>query len=79
MHCIKLILSTQGLILLGSNVICHPDFPLPHFRQAAVTDHSLMVENIRERLSVRKRAKSNFDMERFDLKKLNRVYGREKY
>jgi hypothetical protein len=37
------------------------------------------VAKLRERISVSKRAKQNFDLERFDLKKLNDVEVKEKY
>jgi hypothetical protein len=36
------------------------------------TDHYLVVAKRRERISVSKRARQKFDLERFDLKKLNR-------
>jgi hypothetical protein len=34
------------------------------------TDHYLVVAKLRERISVSKRARQKFDLERFDLKKL---------
>jgi hypothetical protein len=37
------------------------------------------VAKLRERISVSKRARQNFDLERFDLKKLNDVEIKEKY
>jgi hypothetical protein len=37
------------------------------------------VAKLRERISVRKRARQNFDLERFDLKRLNNVEVKEKY
>jgi hypothetical protein len=37
------------------------------------------VENLRERISVSKRVRQNFDLERFDLKKLDDVEVKEKY
>jgi hypothetical protein len=43
------------------------------------TDHYLVVAKLRERISVSKRAKQNFDLERFDLKRLNDVEVKEKY
>jgi hypothetical protein len=43
------------------------------------TDHYLVVAKDRERLAVCKRAKQKFDMERFSLKKLNEVEGKEQY
>jgi hypothetical protein len=43
------------------------------------TDHYLVVEKLRERISVSKRARQNFDLERYDLKKLNDVEVKEKY
>jgi hypothetical protein len=42
-------------------------------------DHYLVVAKLRERISVCKRARQNFDVERFDLKKLNDVEVKEKY
>jgi hypothetical protein len=43
------------------------------------TDHYLVVAKLREGISVSKRARQNFDLERFDLKKLNDVQVKEKY
>jgi hypothetical protein len=43
------------------------------------TDHHLAVVKLRERLSVSKRARQNFDVERFDLKELDDVEVKEKY
>jgi hypothetical protein len=43
------------------------------------TDHCLVVAKLRERISVSKRARQNFDLERFDLKKLHNVDVKEKY
>jgi hypothetical protein len=43
------------------------------------TDHYLVVAKLRERISVSKRARQNFDLERFDMKKLNDVEVKEKY
>jgi hypothetical protein len=37
------------------------------------------VTKLRERISVSKRARQNFDLERFDLKKLHNVDVKEKY
>jgi hypothetical protein len=37
------------------------------------TDHYLVVAELRERISVSKRARQNFDLERLDLKKLDDV------
>jgi hypothetical protein len=37
------------------------------------TDHYLLLAQMRERISVSKRARQNFDQERFDLKKLDDV------
>jgi hypothetical protein len=37
------------------------------------------VAKLRERISVSKRARQNFDLERFDLKKLDDVEVKEKY
>jgi hypothetical protein len=48
------------------------------FRRAGCdTDHYLVVAKFRERLSVTKRAAQKFDMDRFKLKKLNDVEGKE--
>jgi hypothetical protein len=43
------------------------------------TDHYLVVAKLRERILVSKRARHNFDLERFALKKLNDVQVKEKY
>jgi hypothetical protein len=43
------------------------------------TEHYLVVAKIRERLAVNKQGSHKFQMERFNLKKLNEVEGREKY
>jgi hypothetical protein len=43
------------------------------------TDHYLVVENLRERISVSKRARQKFNLERFDLKKLDNIQVKEKY
>jgi hypothetical protein len=43
------------------------------------TDHYLVVAKLRERISVSKRARQNFDLERFDPKKLNDIEVKEKY
>jgi hypothetical protein len=43
------------------------------------TDHYLVVAKIRERLAVNKQGSHKFQMERFDLMKLNEVEGEEKY
>jgi hypothetical protein len=37
------------------------------------TDHCLVVAKLKERISISKRARQNFDLERFDLKKLDDV------
>jgi hypothetical protein len=42
-------------------------------------DHYLVVAKIRERLAVNKKGSHTFHMERFNLKKLNEVEGKEKY
>jgi hypothetical protein len=42
-------------------------------------DQYLAVAKLRERISVSKRARQNFDLERFDLKKLDDVEIKEKY
>jgi hypothetical protein len=41
------------------------------------TDHYLVVEKVRERLAVNKQRSQRFHMERFNLKKLNEVEGKE--
>jgi hypothetical protein len=43
------------------------------------TDHYLVVVKLRERISVSKRARQIFDLERFNLKKLNDVEVKYKY
>jgi hypothetical protein len=43
------------------------------------TDHCLVVAKLRERISVSKRARKNFDLERFDLRNLEGVEVKEKY
>jgi hypothetical protein len=43
------------------------------------TDHCLVVTKLRERISVSKRARQKFGVQRFDLKKLNDVEIKEKY
>jgi hypothetical protein len=42
-------------------------------------DHCLVVAKIRERLAVNKQGSHKFHMERFNLKKLNKIEGKEKY
>jgi hypothetical protein len=50
------------------------------FREADCdTDHYLVVANVRERLAVNKQSSHRFNMERFSLKKLNKVEGKEQY
>jgi hypothetical protein len=43
------------------------------------TDHYLVVEKVRERLAESKRTMQKFDMERFNLKKLDEIRGTEQY
>jgi hypothetical protein len=43
------------------------------------TDHSLVVAKVRERLAVSKQTVHRIHVERFNLKKLNEVEGREQY
>jgi hypothetical protein len=43
------------------------------------TDHYLVVAKIRERIAVNKQGSHKFHVERFNLKKLNEVEGKEKY
>jgi hypothetical protein len=43
------------------------------------TDHSLVVAKVRERLVVNKQGSHRFHMERFNLKELNEVAGKEQY
>jgi hypothetical protein len=43
------------------------------------TDHYLVVAKVRERLAASKRTTQKFDMERFNLKKLDEVGGKEQY
>jgi hypothetical protein len=42
------------------------------------TDHYLVVPKLRERISVSKPARQNFDLERFELKELDNVEFKEK-
>jgi hypothetical protein len=43
------------------------------------TDHYLVVAKVRERLAVNKQRSQSFHMERFNLKKLNHVEGKEQF
>jgi hypothetical protein len=43
------------------------------------SDHYLVVAKVRERLVANKQTSQRFDMERFNLKKLNEVEGKERY
>jgi hypothetical protein len=43
------------------------------------TNNCLVVAKLRERLSIRKRATQKFDMQRFDLKKINDAEVKEQY
>jgi hypothetical protein len=43
------------------------------------TDHYLVVEKVRERLAVIKQRLQRFHVERFNLKNLNEVEGKEKF
>jgi hypothetical protein len=43
------------------------------------TDHYLVVAKVRERLAVNKQTSQRFHIERFNLKKLNKVEGKEEY
>jgi hypothetical protein len=43
------------------------------------TDHYLVVANVRERLAVSKQTAQRVHLERFNLKKLNEVEGKEQY
>jgi hypothetical protein len=43
------------------------------------TDHYLVVAKVRERLAVNKQRSRRFHMERFNLRKLNEVEGKEQY
>jgi hypothetical protein len=43
------------------------------------TDHYLVVAKVRERLAVNKQRSQRFHMERFNLKKLNEVEGKEQF
>jgi hypothetical protein len=42
-------------------------------------DHYLVVAKLRERISVTKQARQKFDLERFDLRKLDNTEVKEKY
>jgi hypothetical protein len=51
-----------------------------YFREADCdTDHYLSVAKLREKISASKRARQNFDIERFHLRKLDDVEAKEKY
>jgi hypothetical protein len=43
------------------------------------TDHSLVVAKFRERLAVNKQRSQRFQKERFNLKMLNKIEGKEQY
>jgi hypothetical protein len=43
------------------------------------SDHYLVVAKVRERLATNKQGSQRFDMERFNLKKLNEVEGKEQF
>jgi len=43
------------------------------------TNYYLIVAKLRERISISKRARQKFDLERFDLKKLDDIEVKEKY
>jgi hypothetical protein len=43
------------------------------------SDHCLVVAKVRERLAVNKQGSHRFDMERFNLKKLKDVEGKEQF
>jgi hypothetical protein len=43
------------------------------------TDHCLVIAKVRERLAVSKQTTHRFRMERFNLKKLNKVVAKEQY
>jgi hypothetical protein len=43
------------------------------------TDHCLVVAKVRKKLSLNKQAIQSFDMERFNIKKLNGVEGKEQH
>jgi hypothetical protein len=49
------------------------------FRAACDSDHYLVVTKVRERLAVNKQSSQRFNMERFNLKKLNDVEGKEQF
>jgi hypothetical protein len=50
-----------------------------HSGQQTDTDYNLVVANVRKRLAVNKQRSYRFSMERFNLKKLNEVGGKEQY
>jgi hypothetical protein len=43
------------------------------------SDHYMAVAKVRERLAVNKQISHRFHMERFNLKKLNKIEGKEQY
>jgi len=42
-------------------------------------DYYLVIENVREWLEISKQAAQDFDVERFNLRKLNELQGRKQY
>jgi len=44
-----------------------------------ITDHCVVLAKVRERLAVSKQAAQTFDVERFDLRKLNELAVRKQY
>jgi hypothetical protein len=55
-------------------------FDVISFRGAGCnSDYSMVVAKVRERLAVSKQTTNRFHIERFNLKKLNKVEGNERY
>jgi hypothetical protein len=50
---------------------------LEHVAIVISTDHCLVVAKVRERTTIRKRETQQFHMERFNLKRLNEIGGKE--
>jgi hypothetical protein len=50
-----------------------------HSGQQTDTDHYLVVAKVKERLAVSKQTAHTVNMERFNLKKLNEVEGKEQF